>query len=108
MCDECGCSANEPEIACTLAAEDRPARVAEWRALLGKAKERESVDGGIRLTFAPDPGLAAEVANLAQREQGCCAFYDFAVHINPSGLALEVKAPDAAKEMVDALFGSAD
>ena len=94
-------------IACTLAAGDVPVRVEEWRRLLSFVVAREELDGGgRRLTFAGDAAVdAPAVAALAAAEHACCGFFRFAVTIDGRGLALEVRAPDDAREMVDALFG---
>jgi hypothetical protein len=46
------------------------------------------------------------VARLAAEEQGCCAFFDFSLHLNPSALVLDVRAPAAAADLVVSLFGA--
>ena len=96
-------------VACTLSADDVPTRVEEWRRLLTNVTERQPIDGGLRLTFggaaqgaAVDP---ASIATLMAAEQGCCAFFRFALTMDDRGTALEVRAPDDAREIVDALFG---
>jgi DNA-binding transcriptional MerR regulator len=124
-CDEtCGCTADlesgptvvqrgrtqaaeDPPVACTLSAEEMPGRMAAWQAAVAEANGREAIDGGVRLLFGPADGLAARLADLAEKEQGCCAFFDFAVRVSPSGVALDVQAPANAAELVTALFGGA-
>ena len=111
-CDAgCACNARAavaaPALACTLAAEDQPGRVSEWEALVGRAVGREPLDGGVRLRFAPEPGLAAELAALAEAEHGCCAFFEFAVGFAADRVTLDVRAPLDAAPLVAELFGSA-
>lgn len=95
-----------PPIACTLNASQMGDRVAEWQSLLDRVEHREPLPGGVRLTFA-EPAPLEEVARLAAAEQGCCAFFSFAITIDHRGTALEVTAPLDAQDMVTALFGAA-
>lgn len=108
-CDEaCGCAAEPTEdvpLTCSLGPEDVPDRLAAWQAVLDRVVAREPVEGGVRLLFGHADALAGELAELAAAEQACCAFFDFSVRIAASGLALEVRAPDGATELVTALFG---
>ena len=92
-------------IACTLGADDASTRVAEWRAVLERAASRDAVEGGLRLRFDHAPALAATLADLAQREQGCCSFFDFEVGIHRDHLSLVVRAPSEAAGIVESLFG---
>ena len=105
--------AEEPAIACTLDGGQMGARVDAWAGLLGPPDSedpggvvaREAIDGGVRLTFGPGADVA-EVARLAAAEQDCCRFFRFALSIDARGLALEVRAPDGAADVVTALFGA--
>jgi hypothetical protein len=90
-------------IACSLEATDLPQRVAEWRALLAHVIERTPIENGVRVRFGPGIGAAA-VADLADRERGCCAFFEFSIHLARGGVTLDVRAPAEAKALVDALF----
>ncbi|MGY4918972.1 hypothetical protein ACWD9K_27745 [Streptomyces sp. 900116325] len=56
-------------------------RTEQLRALLAKAERREAIDDGLRLSFAPHAELAGRLAALAAAEQGCCAFFDFTLHL---------------------------
>ncbi|MGI8758923.1 MAG: hypothetical protein ACR2K0_06410 [Acidimicrobiales bacterium] len=96
----------EPAIACSLEAEHRGDRTAEWQVVLDRVVEREQIDGGVRLQFG-DPGLAATIADLAAREHECCPFFGFVLRIGAAGLCLEVDAPEQAGDVVVALFGDA-
>jgi len=97
-----------PPVACTLAADDMPARVAGWSTLLEQARARiATADGGLRVEF--DETVAVDqLALLAAAEQRCCAFFSFAVTVDDRGVGLEVRAPDGADDVVAALFGTAD
>jgi len=92
-------------IACTLTADDMGDRLAEWNAALARATTREVTPDGYRLRFAPDAEFAGELANLAAREVGCCAFFTFAITVATDGLALDVLAPADARPLLDDLFG---
>jgi DNA-binding transcriptional MerR regulator len=107
---DCGCLAStaDPGVMCTLSDTDRDARGEDWRALLATVTAREPIPGGLRLTWVADSELAANVARLAAEEQGCCAFFDFSLHLNPSALVLDVRAPAAAADLVVSLFGAQD
>ncbi|MGH9222257.1 MAG: hypothetical protein ACRD2W_00285 [Acidimicrobiales bacterium] len=93
-------------VACTLSTDDVPARVEEWRRLLAHVTVREPIEGGWRLTFGGSGVVRpASIATLMAAEQACCAFFGFALTVDERGMALEVRAPDDALEIVEALFG---
>lgn len=96
----------DPAIACALTADQVPDRIADWQHLLDHVTSRDAIDGGIRLTLAGDSPLD-ELVRLAVAEQGCCAFFSFAITIDHRGTALEVRAPADAGELVTAVFGVA-
>ncbi|MEU9429077.1 hypothetical protein AB0D87_40820 [Streptomyces sp. NPDC048342] len=66
---------------CTLPAEERPLRVAEWDALSAERLTSLSRPGPLRLhlDLAGGPGIKERVRDLAEREGGCCWFFAFAV-----------------------------
>lgn len=116
--EACGCGTDgsagdeEPPIACTLDVGRMGTRVQEWAALLDAEETmlsgvvgRSAVDGGVRLQFGPGTDVA-EVARLAAAEQDCCRFFRFDLSIDTRGVALEVRAPADAAEIVTALFGA--
>ncbi|GHE25133.1 MerR family transcriptional regulator [Kitasatospora indigofera] len=90
-------------VACTL---DGAERTGQWQRLAGRAERREEIPDGLRLSFPAGAELAGEVAALAASEQGCCAFLDFTLHLTPTALRLEVRAPESAAGVLDALFGA--
>lgn len=97
----------EPAIACALPADELPGRVRDWQHLLGFVRGRETTaDGDLRLVLDEVTPLD-ELARLARAEQGCCSFFAFAITVDERGLALEVRAPADAAELVTAVFGAA-
>lgn len=95
----------ETPIACTLGAEDVPARVAEWKEALDSVALRQPIPGGLRLALAPDAPVG-RIAELAVAEQQCCAFFRFALKVDGSGVALEVTSPGDGEAVVAELFGA--
>ncbi|PYC87618.1 heavy metal-responsive transcriptional regulator [Streptomyces tateyamensis] len=93
-------------VACTLDGGGLGERTAQWRELVAKAELREEIPDGLRLTFPADPGLAGRLAALAAAEQGCCAFFDFALHLTPGAVRLSVRAPEEGAGMLADLFGA--
>lgn len=97
----------DPDIACTLPATEIPGRVDDWQQVLDHVIDRApSDDGGLRLSLSPDVPLD-ELARLVTAEQRCCAFFAFAITVDDRGVALEVRAPDDAADVVTAVFGAA-
>ncbi|GLW51289.1 MerR family transcriptional regulator [Streptomyces sp. NBRC 14336] len=92
-------------VACTLGGSELDERTGQWRHLVSKADRREEIPDGMRLVFPAGADLAGEIAALAAAEQGCCAFFDFTLHLTPSALQLEVRAPESAAGMLADLFG---
>jgi hypothetical protein len=91
-------------IACTLTAAEQPDRLAEWRtffathvAALESSSAREA-----RFRLGSDDAAVLAAADLAQREQQCCAFFDFAIQLRADGRFLAVSVPeDAAPVLAD-------
>jgi MerR family transcriptional regulator, copper efflux regulator len=91
-------------IVCTLAPREMPGHLDEWQRVLAGVVDREAIDGGLRLTFR---GVdASAIAELVATEQECCRFFAFALTFDARGLALEVRAPDDARQIVTELFGT--
>ena len=114
--DACGCDGNaptgdDPPVACTLDPRQMGARLDEWTALLDAGDgglsgvvARTALDDGVRLELGPATDVA-ELVRLAAAEQDCCRFLRFSVSIDTRGVALEVRAPLDAVDVVAALFG---
>jgi DNA-binding transcriptional MerR regulator len=100
-----GMKGDGPPIACTLTPGDLPDRLADWHAVLARAGRRTlGADGMLRVELADDVGLD-ELTRLVVAEQGCCAFFAFAITVDGRGVGLEVRAPDGATDLVTSLFG---
>ncbi len=100
-----GCGQDgSPEIACTLAADDRADRFGQWQRLLALATRREPTAGGYRIHLPA--AVAGPAAELAAAEQQCCAFFGFTLHLAGAGLVLEVRAPAEAAPLLAGLFGA--
>jgi len=95
----------DPAIACTLAAGSMKGRITDWQALLAHVELREPVAGGVRCVFAASVP-ADQLIRLVAAEQSCCQFFRFAVTVDTRGIALEVRAPDEAYSIVEAMFGT--
>jgi DNA-binding transcriptional MerR regulator len=96
----------DPPVACTLGPEQVPQRLAAWQGFLDHVRTRSATaDGGIRVEF-DDTVDAGALARLAAAEQRCCAFFSFSITVDVRGTALEVRAPDAAADLVTGVFGS--
>jgi hypothetical protein len=50
--------------------------------------------------------LAGNLAAVATAEQGCCAFFDFTLHLTPDAIHLNVRAPESAAQMLADLWGA--
>ena len=99
-------TADEPAIACTLSAGSMKGRIDDWQALLAHAERRERIDGGVRCLFdASVP--TADLIRLVAAEQDCCQFFEFAITVDTRGIALEVRAPEDARSIVESMFGAA-
>ena len=98
----------DPAIACTLPADQIPARADDWGELLHHGVAREPLpdtDAGVRVVLDPQVPVD-ELTRLAVAEQGCCTFFAFAITIDDRGIALEVRAPCDAADLVTAVFGA--
>jgi hypothetical protein len=91
--------------ACTLPTAERPTRVAEFDDLFATAVtwvERPEPTR-LRLGLPADPEVAGRVANLAVRENGCCAFFTFTLTTSGQDVHLEVTVPATYAEVLDGL-----
>ncbi|MEU3460708.1 heavy metal-responsive transcriptional regulator [Streptomyces sp. NPDC006733] len=93
-------------VTCTLDGAERSERTAQWQHLVAQAGGREDIPDGVRLSFPADVELTGTVAALAAAEQRCCPFFDFTLHLTPTALQLEVRAPESAAGMLADLCGA--
>jgi hypothetical protein len=93
-------------IACTLQPRAMPDRLAEWAVVVESATRRTRIDGGLRIDLRGDIDLG-DLGLLIGAEQRCCAFLSFALGVDADGIALEVRAPDRAADVITSVFGPA-
>jgi hypothetical protein len=95
-----------PPVACTLNGEAMRERQRRWQALAARAfVERVETGRGLRLVFHSEPGVEAELHELAALERDCCAFADWTVGVAGDAVALEVSAyGDEGAAAVKAMF----
>ena len=98
-------AAAEPAIACTLSGGSMKGRMADWQSLFAHVERREAIDGGVRSVFARSVPIG-DLMRLVAAEQDCCQFFRFAITVDTRGVALEVRAPGDAIEIVESMFGS--
>ncbi len=83
-------------IACSLGQDDLADRQRRWHALAGRAMiDRARTGNGLRMRFRDEPGVEAELRDLAALERDCCAFADWVVHADSGTLALDVRGKSA-------------
>jgi hypothetical protein len=91
-------------IACSLSAGDASLRGVEWhRFLETRVVETRRSKAGVQLRLKDDAAVLAAI-DLARREKACCAFFDFRLELLPEAVWLEVRAPEDAALILDALF----
>ena len=69
-----------------------------------------SVENGSMVAFAcvfASSVPHAELIRLVAAEQDCCQFFQFAITVDTRGIALEVRAPEDARPIVESMFGVA-
>ena len=88
----------ETPIACTLDAEDRPARIATARELGARALVGLEVrDRSARLRFR---GEREAVDALVAAENTCCAFFEFTTIPDGDDTELEVRTPEGGEPLL--------
>jgi hypothetical protein len=92
----------KPVVACTLNGDEMGERRRRWHELAARAfLERVETDRGLRLVFRDEPGVEAELQELAALERDCCAFADWTV----DGTVVEVGGySDEGVTAVQAMF----
>lgn len=122
--DQCGCTTEhapsrvapvalspntdleEVPVACTLDGGELRNRIGAWHELLREATHVQPLPTGGRVWFEPQIDAAA-VAELAAKEQRCCAFLSFSIAIGRDAVMLEVHGPPDTRPVVDTLLGLA-
>ena len=95
---------NEP-IACSLSASDLGMRHERWLVLGSKALVGiDTKEQGLELVFASEPGVEAEVRDLAELERECCAFASWEVSTEADRVVLDVRGDGEAVPVVQRMF----
>jgi hypothetical protein len=98
--------ADQP-IVCTLGSDDVGQRSADWHTAVAAATNRAETETGVRLMFAPDPALAAQIAQLAVAETHCCSFFRMTLTMAADELTLDIACPPSARPILDELIALA-
>jgi hypothetical protein len=94
-------------IGCTLSPDELRDRRGELLpGLAERAVDRQLVDDGIRLRFAPSPDLVSAIARVVDSERQCCAFLRFDISVEPAGgpVTLTVSGPPEAQPLLAELI----
>ena len=92
-------------IACTLTADAIDDRREEWRAVFSTMVEKvERRENQATLTLSRGPDVLLTVADLAEREKACCAFFEFSIHLEGIDALLLIEVPAEADPMLTGLL----
>jgi hypothetical protein len=96
--------------ACTLPTEEQPLRLAEWDALLATQTAAPHRPEPLRVRLELPAGAECEerTRDLAERENGCCSFFDFTVTGGPEGVVLDIAVGQEHEVVLSALAERAD
>ncbi len=101
----------ETPVACTLSANDGPARMRRWQALSEKGRpSARRIARRLEVRYQPEPGVRDELEALAAAERKCCSFVSWSVSQDGGHPVLHVVAdPDTPEDVIPiaALFGAA-
>lgn len=88
-------AADASPIQCTLVDDEAAGQLLEWADLQGRSTAVAAIEGGVRMTLPAS--LANDVADLARREAGCCAFLTIETSVVDEVLTLDISSanPDA-------------
>lgn len=98
----------EIPLACTLGTDDLAARTTLIDELARDGVlERRPIDHGLRVRLRDTPAIEKRTRALIAAESRCCAFLRFALDRADGVLVLDVTGPDAARPLIDEVFGYA-
>lgn len=104
MSEHYGLSTDEA-IVCRLDIDQFGDRVGEWIALAYRALvARTQMQEGVLLRFRREAGVEAELRRLVRLEAACCPFLSVQITDLPSELALAVRGPAGAADLVEAFL----
>jgi hypothetical protein len=87
---------SEP-IACSLTADELPARLAEIRAVGEGSLVGSEIEGPVaRLRFRADDELRSRLTAVVEAEARCCAFLEFDLSDHGREQLLVIRAPEGA------------
>jgi hypothetical protein len=86
---------SDTPIACSLSAQELPARLAEM-ASLGADALRDVDDGGV-LRFRNDEATRTRLEAIVRAESECCSFLSFDLQAAGDQLELRISAPEGAE-----------
>ncbi|MFC6023316.1 hypothetical protein ACFP2T_45080 [Plantactinospora solaniradicis] len=109
MAEPDGTSTDRVPASCTLPTVEQPVRLAEFDELFATAVRsvHRAAPSRLRLELAPDPEVAARVADLMVRESGCCSFFAFTLSMADHRLRCDVTVPTERVRVLDALTARA-
>jgi hypothetical protein len=94
-------------LACTLTADELPARLDEIRAVSRAALRAKTVTGTRAvLRFDPLPGIRARLTAIVAAEARCCAFLTMTLADEDDALRLTIDAPTDAGPVLAGLLAS--
>jgi hypothetical protein len=98
---------SDRRIACSLNQGDLVERQDRWLELARRAAiEAVTTSNGLRLLFRAEPGVEAELRQLAELERDCCSFADWSVRTRGNEVVLDVTAEsEEGITAVQAMFG---
>ena len=93
-------------VTCSLNRDELADRRTRWDRLAERAfVERETTTRGQQLAFRNEPGVEAELRELAELERECCAFADWTVGEAGGRVVLEISSSsDEAVAAVQAML----
>jgi hypothetical protein len=97
--------ATELPIACSLSPGDRATRQLEWASLSDRLIEldrRNLLD--ITLRFRRDSETRSLLTRLVEAERDCCPFLDLELTPPGSDLALSIRGPKGAEQVIEGLI----
>jgi hypothetical protein len=94
-------------IACTLAADELPARLDEIRDLSRQALRTKTPAGTHAvLSFNPMPGVRERLATIVAAESKCCAFLTMALADELHAITLTIDVPADAEPALEELLAA--
>ena len=99
-----------PVPVCTLPAVDQPLRADAFDQLFRTAVVSTELLSPTRahLRLRLVPQVAAQIAELAAQETGCCPFFTFTLTIGSAGFGVDIAVPTEHQAVLNALLARAE